>query len=138
MQKEYDIWREYTTQKIPQFYSGFVDLLVRFHQAGGIVTVVSHSDVDIINKHYTHSDFNGSKLPHLVFGWDMDPEKRKPATYPVDQILEKYNLKPHEALIVDDLKPAVVMAKKQIIKNENNISWNLPETLIATSAIGLA
>ncbi len=27
------------------------------------------------------------------------------------------------------------MAKKQIIKNEHNISWNLPKTLITTSWI---
>ena len=112
MQKEYDIWREYSTQKVPAFYSGFISLLNEFQEAGGIVTVVSHSDVDVIRKHYQHKAFNGSKLPHQVFGWDMDPEKRKPSAYPVNQILKNFDLQPHEALIVDDLKPAVVMAKK--------------------------
>ncbi|MBT4286883.1 MAG: HAD hydrolase-like protein [Deltaproteobacteria bacterium] len=112
MQKEYDIWREYSTQKIPTFYSGFINLLNQFHAAGGIVTVVSHSDVDVIQSHYQNKAFNGTKLPHLIYGWDMDPEKRKPAAYPVNQILKTFNLQPYEALIVDDLKPAVVMAKK--------------------------
>lgn len=112
LQKEYDIWREYATQKIPNFFPGFIDVLNKFQQAGGIITVVSHSEVDVIQNHYTNKAFNGNKLPDMVFGWDMDAEKRKPSTYPVNQILKNYDLQPHEALIVDDLKPAVDMAKK--------------------------
>jgi phosphoglycolate phosphatase-like HAD superfamily hydrolase len=111
LQKEYDIWREYATQKIPKFYPGFITLLNKFQQSGGIITVVSHSEVDVIQKHYANKAFNGAKLPDLVFGWDMDAERRKPSIYPVNQILKTYKLQPHEALIIDDLKPAVVMAK---------------------------
>jgi phosphoglycolate phosphatase-like HAD superfamily hydrolase len=115
LQKEYDIWREYATQKIPKFYTGFIALLNKFQQAGGIITVVSHSEADVIQKHYANKAFNGTKLPDLVFGWDMDAERRKPSIYPVNQILRTYNLQPQEALIIDDLKPAVIMAKKSSI-----------------------
>ncbi len=111
IQVEYDIWRRFTESRTPKFYKGFLEVVQEFKQRGGIVSVVSHSEVDIIQRTY-EVETNGTPfVPDIIFGWDMDATKRKPHPYPVEQILEIYSLKPEEVLVVDDLKPGVEMAK---------------------------
>ena len=111
LKKEFLIWRSYTENQIPDFFPGFVDVLAEFRGRGGIVTVVSHSDVDIIEKHYREGAGDHEFFPDLIFGWDDDETKRKPNTYPVDCILKQYNLSSGDVLILDDLKPGVLMGK---------------------------
>jgi len=106
--EEYRIWREHTEKRIPSFFPGFLEVLEDFKSRGGIITVVSHSEEDLIRRDYAAS--GAAHLPELVFGWDMNEEKRKPHPYPVEQILSAYGLNRQEALIVDDLKPAVEMS----------------------------
>lgn len=112
LRREYDIWRDYTTSRVPEFFPGFLETLGEFKEAGGIITVVSHSEEDVILRHYrTHGRELGI-LPEAVFGWTYDEEKRKPNPYPVQEILKQFDVKPEEALILDDLKPGVVMAQR--------------------------
>jgi len=42
----------------------------------------------------------------------MDKSKRKPSPYPVLKILEQFQLRPEEVLIIDDLRPAISMARE--------------------------
>ena len=49
--------------------------------------------------------------PDMIFGWECLPEQRKPSIYALEKIAEKYNLKPHEMVVVDDLKPGYDMAR---------------------------
>ena len=107
--KEYLIWREFTEKTIPSFFPGFLELLEDFKSQGGIITIVSHSEEDLIRRDYKAA--GAGHLPELVFGWNMEEEKRKPHPYPVRQILSSYGLTAGEALIVDDLKPAVEMSR---------------------------
>lgn len=109
--REYEIWREHTTRRIPDFYPGFIDVVRQFKAAGGIVTVVSHSEKDLIHRDYRSAGPEELVGPDLVFGWDFDGNKRKPNPYPVEKILQEFSLQPEEALIVDDLRPGVLMAK---------------------------
>jgi phosphoglycolate phosphatase/pyrophosphatase PpaX len=109
IQEEYRIWREYSEDKIPPFFPGLLEIMDEFKKAGGIITVVSHSDEDRIRRDYSHAGY--AHLPELVFGWDFDENKRKPHPYPVLRILEHYGLEPAEALILDDLRPAVEMSR---------------------------
>jgi phosphoglycolate phosphatase-like HAD superfamily hydrolase len=111
MELEFSIWREYNLKLIPRFYAGFINLLQEFKKKGGIVTVVSHSEVDIINTHYQSLGKDDGFSPDKIFGWSDDESKRKPSPYPVNQILSKFGLQKEEALIVDDLRPGVEMAK---------------------------
>ena len=68
----------------------------------------------MISRHY---EVNGEGVnPDIIFGWDYDPEKRKPSVWPVKMILEKYDLKPEEILMVDDLKPGLEMSKNSGIE----------------------
>ena len=111
MEVEFSIWREYNLKLIPRFFPGFIDLLQEYKKRGGIVTVVSHSEVDIIENHYQSLDKGNAFRPDAVFGWSDEESKRKPSPYPVNQILSKFGLEQEDALIIDDLKPGVEMAK---------------------------
>lgn len=113
VKEEYRIWRDFTTQHIPPFFPGYLEILREYKDRGGIITVVSHSEEDLIRRDYKHAD--AEDLPELVFGWDFDSEKRKPNPYPVLEILRHYKLKPEEALILDDLKPAVEMSRRSSV-----------------------
>jgi len=111
LEEEYKIWRHFNETLTPDFFDGFRELLMDFRERGGIVTVVSHSEADIIERHYRNNGHSAAVMPDLIFGWDIDPQKRKPRPYPVLQILKTFGLEPEEALIVDDLKPGVLMGQ---------------------------
>ncbi|WP_105615881.1 HAD family hydrolase [Vallitalea okinawensis] len=111
---QYKIWREYTTSKIPDFYEGFIEILEEFRKLGGIITVVSHSEKDQIERHYS---CKSSITPDLILGWELEESKRKPSTYPVKVIMDTFDLKESEVLVVDDLKPGMDMA------NNSNVTF---------------
>ncbi|MDY6915686.1 MAG: HAD hydrolase-like protein [Candidatus Cloacimonadota bacterium] len=109
---EYAVWRSYTENKelVPEFYDGILEILVKFQKKGGKVVVCSHSEADIIGNHYRKKG-NGF-FPELIFGWNDDASKMKPEIYPVQKTMEKFNLQKSEILVVDDLKPGYIMAKR--------------------------
>jgi beta-phosphoglucomutase-like phosphatase (HAD superfamily) len=88
------------------------EFLVEFRCRGGLVVVVSHSEVDMIERDYRAASAGLAEafLPDLVFGWDVDPARRKPSPYPVLAALERFGLPASEALVLDDLKPGLDMA----------------------------
>jgi len=102
-------WIKDAAKTIPEFYEGMNDILTKFQSNGGIVTVVSHS-----MSHSIENNFNSNTTVKLddVYGWDLGEGKRKPDVYPLKEIMRKFNLKPDEILMVDDLKPGYDMAKK--------------------------
>jgi phosphoglycolate phosphatase-like HAD superfamily hydrolase len=110
---EYKVWRSYTEMIIPDFFPGFIEVIKKFKKLGGIVTVVSHSEKDIIERDYKK---NACFMPDMIFGWDNDETKRKPGIFPVMEILKTFNLKKDDVLIVDDLKPGLEMAKNSGVK----------------------
>jgi phosphoglycolate phosphatase/pyrophosphatase PpaX len=111
IEKEYEVWRNFTTSKIPHFYPGFIEALIAYRERGGIVAVVSHSEKSLIERDYLSYTGTMPFMPDIIFGWDYDKKKRKPSLYPVREIMKTYTLKADEMLVVDDLKPGVVMAR---------------------------
>jgi beta-phosphoglucomutase-like phosphatase (HAD superfamily) len=111
MAVEHRIWQEFTSREIPQFYPGFLEALAAYKAAGGKIAVVSHSERDVILGHYRGAGNGHGVVPDLVFGWDFEAHKRKPSPYPVLQILKELRLDPGDVLVVDDLKPGVMMAQ---------------------------
>ena len=108
LKDEYQGWMGYVMTHIPDPFPGIRELILRYKEAGGIICVVSHSSVQNITRDYqTHFGM----LPDDIFGWDLPEHQRKPSTYPLEQIMQKYHLQPHELLVVDDLKPAWVMCR---------------------------
>ena len=105
---EYNGWKEYIRSHIPAPYEGIDRIIQRQKAEGGIVCVVSQSAQENICRDYrTHFGM----IPDEVYGWDLDPEHRKPNPWSLYQIMEKYDLKPQDILVVDDMKAAVSMAR---------------------------
>jgi phosphoglycolate phosphatase/pyrophosphatase PpaX len=108
---EYDVWREFTTSRIPHFFPGFIEALIEYRGRGGLVAVVSHSEKPLIERDYASLEADLQFMPDIIFGWDYDAEKRKPSIFPVREIMKTFSLEPGDMLIVDDLKPGVLMAQ---------------------------
>jgi beta-phosphoglucomutase-like phosphatase (HAD superfamily) len=109
LRTEFEIWRSWTTSRVPPFFPGFLELLADYRKAGGRVAVISHSEADVIRGHYRAAQ-DPPFLPDLVFGWEHDAQKRKPSPWPVLEALREFGCAAPEALIVDDLKPGVLMS----------------------------
>jgi phosphoglycolate phosphatase/pyrophosphatase PpaX len=107
LQAEYAIWREFATSRSPRFYDGFLEALVDFRARGGLVAVVSHSEADVVQRHYDAVGFR----PDTIFGWDLGEERRKPSPWPIHELRRLHGLEAAEILVVDDLKPGVVMSQ---------------------------
>jgi len=105
------IWREFTARGTPRFYDGFLEALAAYKAGGGHVAVVSHSESHIILGHYRAASGALGVAPDLVFGWELEPDKRKPNPYPVQETIRQLGLDRRDVLVVDDLKPGIVMAR---------------------------
>ena len=108
--EEYTGWKEYIKTHIPDPFPGIGDVIRRQKALGGKVCVVSHSCNENITRDYSR---NFGILPDEIFGWDLPEELRKPNDYALKVIMETYGFSPQELLVVDDMKLAYTMAKKQ-------------------------
>jgi len=104
---EYRIWKRHAEERVPRFYPGVIDALKIYRRGGGKVVVVSHSIADIIRRDFAAGGFE----PDLVYGWDFDESKRKPNPWPVTDAAAKTGLPLSRLLVVDDLRPGVLMAR---------------------------
>jgi phosphoglycolate phosphatase-like HAD superfamily hydrolase len=107
----YRIWKSYTCAAVPEFFPGLLEIYAEHKAAGGFLVVVSHSEAEMIERDYRAAGELGERAkPDLVFGWDEDPELRKPAPYPLAEAMRRLGLSPRETLVLDDLKPGAEMA----------------------------
>jgi phosphoglycolate phosphatase/pyrophosphatase PpaX len=105
---EYTGWKEYIRSHIPAPYAGIEQIIRLQKEEGGIICVVSQSaQENIIRDYQAHF---GTR-PDEVYGWDLEPEHRKPNPWALQQISEKYGITPDQMLVVDDMKAAVQMAR---------------------------
>ena len=108
LKEEEAFWSDYVKGHIPTAYDGIGDIIADFKKAGGIVAVDSHSLSENIIRDYKA---NGLPEPHIIYGWDIPKDMRKPAPATLFDLMNKYDLRPEEILVVDDLKPGYDMAK---------------------------
>jgi phosphoglycolate phosphatase-like HAD superfamily hydrolase len=113
LSEEIKIWRSFTDRMIPEFFPGFLEFVNAFRYKGGIVAVVSHSLKENIERDYKHK---AGFMPDMVFGWEQDENRRKPHPYPVIEIIRHFNLDKNDILVLDDLKPGLLMAKNANVK----------------------
>jgi len=116
MDASYDVWREFTSSRVPDFFPGILDIYAEYRRRGGILVVASHSEVRMIERDYrascgrAGSGMASAAMPDLVFGWDEDPDRRKPHPYPLLGAMARFGLEREEILVLDDLKPGADMA----------------------------
>ena len=119
----YSIWRDFTTSKVPPFFPGILKMLNRFKSLGGIIIVVSHSEPDIIISHYEKQTEFPGLLPDRVFGWNGNREENKPHTWPVQETMKQFGIEKEDILVIDDLKPGIIMAKNSGVDSAG-VGWS--------------
>lgn len=107
-EEEYRGWMDYVKAHVPDIFPGIGNIIRRQKQEGGLICVVSHSCVENITRDYTH---HFGIQPDAIYGWDYPEHLRKPNPFPLEDIMQRYDLKPEEMLVVDDMKLAWMMAK---------------------------
>lgn len=105
---EYRRWMRYVKTNIPDAFPGIGNVIRRQKAEGGLICVVSHSSIENITRDY---DVHFGVQPDAIYGWDLPEEKRKPNSWPLEDIMRRYQLKPEELLVVDDMKLAWMMAQ---------------------------
>ena len=106
---EYLGWKAHVRTHIPAPFPGIDQIIRRQKEEGGLLCVVSHSSVENITRDY---EAHFGVAPDAIYGWDLPEDKRKPSSYPLEDIMARYSLCPDQLLVVDDLKPAWEMCSK--------------------------
>ena len=105
---EVNFWADYVKDHIPDAYFGIREIMEKQKADGGYVCVISHSFKENILRDYEH---NGLPKPDIIYGWEQPPERRKPNTWPVEQIIRELGISKRDVVMIDDLKPGYDMAK---------------------------
>lgn len=108
MQEEYRDWMEYVKVHVPDPFPGIEQIIQRQKREGGLLCVVSHSSSRNISWDYAA---HFGLQPDMIYGCDYPKEQQKPNSYPLQDLMERYGLKPEELLVVDDMKLACQMAQ---------------------------
>lgn len=108
MAEEFAFWQEFVKTRVPQAYPGIREILERHRAAGGLIAVISHSVSTNILRDYRE---NGLPAPDAVYGWERPAEQRKPNAWPMLDLLRRFDLRPEEVLMIDDLKPGYDMCR---------------------------
>ncbi len=106
--EEYAGWKSYIMTHTPAPFPGIGRIVRRQKEAGGMLCVVSHSSAANITRDYrAHFGI----LPDAIYGWDYPEAQRKPSPFPLLDIMDTCGYAPEQLLVVDDMKPAVDMAR---------------------------
>lgn len=106
--EEYLGWKDYSRKNIPEVCPGIGDVIRRQKEMGGLVCVSSLSTSEIIERDFLH---HFGFLPDAIYDYDLPVHQRKPNTYALTDLLERFHLKPQDILMVDDMKLGWQMAK---------------------------
>lgn len=106
--EEYLGWKDYSRKNIPEVCPGIGDVIRRQKEMGGLVCVSSLSTREIIERDFLH---HFGFLPDAIYDYDLPVHQRKPNTYALTDLLERFQLKPQDILMVDDMKLGWQMAK---------------------------
>ncbi len=105
--EQFDFWKDYVRTHIPPAYEGIGPLLRRFRREGGLICVSSHSGTENILRDYRR---NFGFEPDGIYAWELGEALRKPHPHTLQVIMERFQLKPEELLMVDDMKSGYDMA----------------------------
>lgn len=106
--EEYLGWKAYALANVPPIFPGIDRIVRRQKEAGGLVVVSSLSSRDNITRDYeNHFGF----LPDAIYDYDLPHAQRKPSPFALEDLMSRFDLKPEEILVVDDMKLAWRMAK---------------------------
>lgn len=109
LQEEYLGWKAYSRIHIPPIFDGIDRVIQRQKKEGGLICVASLSTTEMIERDYLH---HFGFLPDAVYDNDLPKEKRKPAPFPLQDLMERFSLAPKDILVLDDMKLGWTMAEQ--------------------------
>lgn len=105
--QEYQGWKAYYRDNPHPIFPGIEQVIARQKAAGGLVCVASLSrEEDILRDYNTHFGI----VPDAIYDYELPADKRKPSSWPLQDLMERFHLKPEEILVVDDMKLGWMMA----------------------------
>lgn len=107
IEEQYMFWKEYVRTHIPPVFEGIGEILKEFRRRGGLICVSSHSGEENIRRDYER---NFGFTPDGIYAWELGEELRKPHPYTLMDIMKRFDLKPEELLMVDDMRSGRDMA----------------------------
>lgn len=110
LQEEYLGWKAYSRIHTPDMCPGIDRIIRRQKELGGMVCVASLSTKEIIERDFLH---HFGFLPDAIYDYDLPTDKRKPASYALTDIMERYGFASEDLLVVDDMKLGWQMAKSK-------------------------
>lgn len=109
MLEEYADWKAYIQTHSAEPYEGMKQIIEKQKNLGGLICVVSHSSEQIIQRDY---QAHIGVMPDAIYGSDLPVDKQKPNPYPLQAIMETYQLSPADLLVLDDSRIGYDMASK--------------------------
>ena len=109
LREEYFTWKDFIRQHIPPLCPGIERIIRRQKAEGGLICVASLSTEEIILRDYSH---HLGFTPDAIYDYGLPTHLRKPNPYPLLDIMERFDLRPEQMLMVDDMKLGWDMAKK--------------------------
>jgi phosphoglycolate phosphatase/pyrophosphatase PpaX len=105
--QEYQGWKIYYRDHPRPIFPGIDRLIARQKAEGGLVCVASLSRRDdILSDYATHFGI----VPDAVYDYEMPADQRKPHPWPLLDLMKRFDLKPEEILVLDDMKLGWMMA----------------------------
>ena len=108
LKNEHGQWMDYIRTHVPECYPGIAEVIRKQKAAGGLICVVSHSSRENISRDY---EVHFGLQPDAIYGVDLPRHQRKPSPWPLEDIMQRFQLQPQDILVVDDMKLACAMAK---------------------------
>lgn len=105
---EENIWRNYAKNISPSLVEGMDKVIKKQREEGGYVIVMSHSLKEFIIDTFKKYSL---PMPDIIYGWD-EKEYVKPKPNGVYELMNKFDLKSEDIILVDDLKPGYEMARE--------------------------
>lgn len=106
--EEYIGWKAYSRRHVPPLCPGIENVIRRQKAEGGLVCVASLSTSEIITRDYMH---HFGFLPDAVYDYDLPVHQRKPDSYALRDIMDRFGLRADQMILVDDMKLGWDMAQ---------------------------
>lgn len=111
---EFSNWKQYTAKIKPKPFKGILSLLKKIQKNGHKLVICSQSNLEAIENFFNSVDIK----PDLIIAGDRKhPERNKPYNYPIELIKKKYKVETSQMMVIDDMKPGLLMAKNNKIKS---------------------
>ena len=121
--EEYTNWQIYRRTVVAPLYPGIDSVIRRQKAEGGLICVVSLSDrEDVLHDYRHHFGFE----PDAVYGKELPRHQRKPNSWPMLDIMERFSLRPQQMLMVDDMRLGWSMAAEAGIETVF-AAWSRPD-----------